>query len=236
MKINRTAEAPSGTKLGPRPAARTAGLSPARASVLDRLVDQPEPVTIGALTDATGLHGNTIREHLDALVEAGLVAREQAPAQGRGRPAWLYSAISEPSTSQSPEYAGLAAALAAQIQQTSTSPREDAVAAGTAWGRELAAGASPSRTIAEARRQVVRLLDELGFAPQPDRRASVVQLTRCPLLEAAHRYPEIVCGVHLGIVRGALEEYGGDVERSDLTAFAAPGSCRLELLAPRDRS
>lgn len=198
--------------------------------MLDRLVEQPEPVTISVLAHTTGLHGNTIREHLDALAEAGLVARERAPAKGRGRPAWLYSAISDPRTSRSPEYAGLAAALAAHIQRTSTSPREDAVAAGAEWGRELARDETPAGSHAEARRKVVHLLDELGFAPEPDRRTSVVKLTRCPLLEAAHRYPDVVCGVHLGIVRGALETYGGDAERSDLTAFAEPGSCRLELL------
>ncbi|MGH3425883.1 MAG: helix-turn-helix transcriptional regulator [Nocardioidaceae bacterium] len=235
MKINRTAEPRSDRPLGPRPAARPADLSPARAAVLDRLVDQPEPVTIGALADATGLHGNTVREHLDALVESGLVAREQAPAKGRGRPAWLYSAVSDPRTSQSPEYAGLAAALASHIQRTSASPRDDALAAGTEWGRELARDTGPAGSNAAARREVVRLLDGLGFAPEPDSRTSVVKLTRCPLLEAAHRYPEVVCGVHLGIVRGALAEYGGEVERSELTAFAEPGWCRLELLAPDDR-
>jgi predicted ArsR family transcriptional regulator len=63
-----------------------------------------------------------------------------------------------------------------------------------------------------------------------DDRATVVRLTTCPLLEAAHRFPDVVCGVHLGIVRAALEEYGGDPTRSELLPFAEPGACRLELM------
>ena len=81
-------------------------------------------------------------------------------------------------------------------------------------------------------RAVVQLLDGLGFAPQPDARHVVVRLTRCPLLEAARRHPEIVCGVHLGIVRGALEVYGGEAERADLLAFSEPGACLLDLTRP----
>lgn len=235
MKINRSDETAEHPTYGPLPSAPSAGLSPAVAGVLDQLVHQSEPVTIGALADLTGLHGNTVREHLDTLVDAGFARREQAPSKGRGRPAWLYSAVSEPSTSASPEYAGLAAALAAHINRTSSSPTEDAIAAGTAWGRELAADAVPSGSTTKARREVVRLLEEIGFAPKADARDAVVKLTRCPLLEAAHQHPEIVCGVHLGIVRGALEKHGGDPARSDLVAFAEPGACRLDMLTPRRR-
>jgi predicted ArsR family transcriptional regulator len=126
------------------------------------------------------------------------------------------------------------------------------------WGRELvrrsgataaaasavtvdaAKGSVPRATIspsaASARREVVILLEELGLAPGPDARAGVVKLRRCPLLEAAHQYPEVVCGVHLGVVRGALDELGTDpdrVERTTLQPFAEPGACRLDLLPHR---
>jgi predicted ArsR family transcriptional regulator len=77
------------------------------------------------------------------------------------------------------------------------------------------------------------MLDELGFAPRPDARAGVVKLGRCPLLEAAHAHPEVVCGVHLGVVRGALAELGNDparTERTELQPFSEPGACRLDLL------
>jgi predicted ArsR family transcriptional regulator len=76
---------------------------------------------------------------------------------------------------------------------------------------------------------VVGLLDELGFAPEADSRAATVALRRCPLLDAAREHPQVVCQVHLGIVRGALEHHGGDPEPTDLIPFAEPGACRLHL-------
>ncbi len=223
---------------GPRPARRVPrrpALSASRESVLEVLDDQPGPVSIAALATVTGLHANTLREHLDALADAGLVRRERAPAAGRGRPAWLYSAIpDEELPTGVAEYAGLASALAEVIEQTSSTPRKDAIEAGRRWGRQLATDTGPgSGGGAQARRRVVGLLDGLGFAPQPDARHAVVRLTRCPLLEAASRHPEIVCGVHLGIVRGAVEVYGGDAEHADLLAFSEPGACRLDLARPR---
>jgi predicted ArsR family transcriptional regulator len=55
------------------------------------------------------------------------------------------------------------------------------------------------------------------------------RLTRCPLLEAAHEYPDIVCGVHLGLVRGALEVFGDPDAESEIDPFSEPGACRLHL-------
>ena len=194
---------------------------------MERLREQPEPLTLASLVAVTGLHENTLREHLAALVGLGLVRRFRAEPSGRGRPAWLYELTDEgPARS---EYAGLAAALAGSIARTSDDPGRAAAAAGEEWGRDLARdrGAVPTSPGA-AREQVLRLLDDLGFEPETTRdHPADVRLTRCPLLEAAHRHPEVVCGVHLGIVRGALEEYGADPAGSTLEPFAEPGACRL---------
>ncbi len=228
---------------------RRAHLSTARAGILDVLIDQPEPCTVAALSALIRQHPNTIREHLDSLLYDRLVVRTRAQAQGRGRPAWLYGAVpgagSEPG---SREYAALASALAAQIARTSRQPGADAIEAGRMWGRELvrqsqmsngpvSQNPAPRPAVAPsgvaARREVVNLLDGLGFAPSADTRARVVKLRRCPLLEAAHQQTEVVCGVHLGIVRGALEQLGNDPDRTERTAlqpFSEPGACRLELL------
>lgn len=212
--------------LGPRPGTGARPLSPSRSAILDRLRGQPEPLTQAALVTATGLHPNTVREHLDGLVRRGLVRRFTAEPSGRGRPAWLYELASGPADDG---YAGLAAALASTIARTSAQPGEDAAAAGEEWGRQLAGSrGSAARSPEEARDLVVDLLDDLGFAPESEpARPSDVRLTRCPLLEAAHRHPEVVCGVHLGIVRGALAEHGADPSGTDLVPFAEPGACRL---------
>lgn len=207
-------------------------MSSSRAALLELLQAQPEPTTLAALVASTGLHANTVREHLEGLEKRGLVTRRRAEPSGRGRPAWLYESIDDAGTS---EYAGLAATLAAAIHRNSDDPRRDAEIAGEEWGRDLARdkGRPRSRGNSAARRQVVDLLEDIGFAPVADSRQAVVRLTRCPLLEAAHRYPDVVCGVHLGIVKGALAEYDADPARADLFPFSEPGACRLELMARR---
>lgn len=204
-------------------------MSESRRSLLAMLRDQPEPITLAALTRLSRLHQNTVREHLDALVAQGFASRERALPQGRGRPAWLYEAT-DPGQGGN-EYAALASALAATLADAVDDPAQAGAEAGTAWGRELARdrGAEPTSP-ANARVRVLRLLDDLGFSPEPTADESDdVRLTRCPLLEAAHRHPEVVCGVHLGIIRGAYAEHGVKASGADLAPFAEPGACRLTL-------
>lgn len=248
MKINRTHLRAESSELGPSPAVPTTGLSPAVAAVLEHLSTQTEPVSVGALAAMTGLHSNTVREHLETLIAAGFAAKEQALSEGRGRPAWLYFDTAGAAATNAPEYAGLASALAAHIHRTSDSPRSDGVAAGVDWGRRLAEDFAGEDPVAydqapAARDRVISLLDDLGFAPETDAAGSAssdegseevvhVRLTRCPLLSAAHQYPDIVCGVHLGLVRGALDVFGDEASESQLEPFAEPGACRLHLQSP----
>jgi predicted ArsR family transcriptional regulator len=78
----------------------------------------------------------------------------------------------------------------------------------------------------------VEVLEDLGYAPQPDDRFDRVELTRCPLLQVASDVPEVVCNVHIGLVEELLEASGADPTRVTLKPFAGPGSCALRLLAP----
>ncbi len=184
-------------------------------------------MTLAVLAGMTALHPNTVREHLDTLVRAGLAARAREQPHGRGRPAWTYQATS--SLSEASEYAALAVVLSSTIARTSAQPSTDAAIAGEGWGRDLARrrGAAPT-TPGSARDRAVELLDDMGFEPLQDPSAlSSVRLTRCPLLEAARSNPRIVCNVHLGMLRGVLSEYGADPAGSDLVPFAEPGACLL---------
>lgn len=222
-------------------------LTPAQTTILEQLADQPEPCSVNALAAMLHQHPNTVREHLDALVAANAARRNPAPAVGRGRPAWLYETTTAGRLSDdAQEYASLASALAAHIARTSPDPAADADAAGIEWGRSiiraaaaktgaldtaLVADASPPDSDLRARRRVVALFDELGFSPEADDGATVVRLRRCPLLSAAHHYPEVVCGVHLGMVRGALDELGAPSAGLALRPFAERGACLLYLAA-----
>lgn len=214
---------------GERPA-RVQPLSRAQSRVLTVLQAESGPVGMADLSLLTGLHANTLREHLEALEAAGRIRRQHAAPTGPGRPPTLYQA-SDVDRSGVAEYAGLATALASTLHRTSPDPGRDAAEAGDQWGRELAARRGGPAEPGEdgARREVVSLLDEIGFAPEPDQDHAEVRLTRCPLLDTARRYPDVVCAVHLGIVRGALDEYGADTTGTSLHPFSEPGACRLHL-------
>ncbi len=199
--------------------------------MLRALAQQGEPRTLAALSTATSLHPNTVRDHLGALRARGLVARSRSVPTGRGRPAWQYRIVPDVTEPLVPEYAGLAATLAASLRQHSSDPVRDAVTAGRTWGAELAGRSKPSIRGASlpVRHAAVELLDRLRFAPQTGPEATLVRLTRCPLLSVAERYPDIVCSIHHGLVEGALEQWGDSGTRVELTPFAEPGACVLAL-------
>lgn len=223
--------------LGPRPTPvleAPVALSGQRLRVLD-YVRAHSPARVSDAAVALDLHANTVREHLDAVVELGLVERSTARSPGRGRPATVYRASAADPAVAMRDYAGLATALAGQLARTSAHPERDARAAGVEWGRDLIG----ERSVAggDARQSVLEALARLGFAPDDDaddaggRRG--IALRRCPLLDAARRYPTIVCRVHLGIVEGMLERLGvTDMPGLDLIPFAEPGACRLFLPDP----
>lgn len=219
--------------MGPRPTVAGPGraaLSPQRALVWEEL-RRNAPLTVGGLATATGLHENTVREHLEGLDEVRLISRARAVAAGRGRPAWLYSARAAQESIVMHDNVALATVLAGQIARNSPSPNAEATAAGQDWGRALVAGLPVERTPVAARRRVTALLDDLGFAPEPDRDHRRLRLASCPMLAAARQYPQVVCAVHAGLVGAVLAALGdeGDARQVELLPFAEPGACRLYL-------
>ncbi|HEY9438247.1 MAG TPA: helix-turn-helix domain-containing protein [Streptomyces sp.] len=203
-------------------------LSRQRLAVAQQLRGRSRPVTAAALAQACRLHVNTVREHLDALVGAGLAVRERTPAAGRGRPAYRYRAV-PPQQSPAREYAGLAAVLTGQIARSSSDPRRVALAAGQEWGRALVSGQEPAGSPQEARARVLVLLDEIGFAYETDEESRRARLPRCPFIELAREYPGVICAVHAGLVVAGMAALGGEAERVVLQPFAEPGACMLRL-------
>jgi predicted ArsR family transcriptional regulator len=89
-------------------------------------------------------------------------------------------------------------------------PQRAATQLGRAWGARLAGdpGGEPD---------VLEVLARQGFTPAPSPAGIVLQT--CPLLTAARRRPEIVCGIH----RGMLEAVAG--RPVVLVPFGAPDGC-----------
>ena len=79
----------------PRPAlgdlSARANLSAARRRVLEVVEASNDAMTAVQVASALNLHHNTVREHLDALVDAGFVTVSTKPTGKRGRPALRYA-------------------------------------------------------------------------------------------------------------------------------------------------
>jgi predicted ArsR family transcriptional regulator len=206
-------------------------LTRSQQAVLAALRDQPDLVDVDALARHLGRHPNTLRDHLAALVAAGLVVRHQAPAEGQGRPRWLYGTAAPVAVDENAE---LAAALAWRLAHRERNPLAAARDVSRHWALQVIAreGVERQPTPRAGRAQVVRVLEGLGYAPRPDERVDKVALTRCPLLQVANAVPEVVCNVHLGLVEELMDASGADPTRVTLTPFAEPGACALRLMAP----
>ena len=66
-------------------------MDPYEKEIMNALKDG-KPRSFHQILDEIGFSHNTLRLHLNSMVDEGLVAREKMPSKGRGRPVYLYSA------------------------------------------------------------------------------------------------------------------------------------------------
>ena len=179
-----------------------------------------------------GLHPNTIRSHVEQLIQAQLVRTVTAPASGPGRPRLLYEASADTSGGQESGYRLLAQILASYLSRIEQ-PQAAAESAGRAWGTYLTERPQPFADVSgeEATRTVVQLFTELGFMPESVEEGAEVRilLHRCPFRQVAESNREVVCAVHLGMLKGALAEMGAPLEAARLEPFVEPNLCVAHL-------
>jgi len=202
-----------------------AGLT--RSRLLAVLRDSGGPMEIRELADAVGLHPNSVREQLARLADAGLVATEAAPPSGRGRPRLRYMA--QPEDDGQEPYRALAGVLAEELGRMAD-PATRAAEAGERWGRALIGPAGIVTDEVAAVGRLVSLLSDAGFEPEgPDLPGGPIRLRRCPFepLERDHR--GVVCGIHLGLMRGALREMGAPLDAVAVEPYVQPDLCLAHL-------
>jgi predicted ArsR family transcriptional regulator len=203
--------------------------------MLDLVRRAERGLTASEVVEATGLHPSTVRAHLDQLFDSGLLTRHRRGDGTPGRPAWHYQAVPRPDGGDGPghgadrPYRELAAAVVEYLARDADDPHTAGVRAGRSWGRALAAPLAGSTTRIGPVDGLVRVLDQVGFAPdvveRPDPSSTVVHLRSCPFLELALANPDVVCGIHQGVIGGALGALGASISDTDLQPFAAPGAC-----------
>ena len=79
----------------------------------------------------------------------------------------------------------------------------------------------------------MRLLDELGFAPEQSRGGDrpQIDLRHCPFFELAVGRSDVVCAVHLGLMQGAMQSWDSPITVDRLDPFVQPDRCVAHLSA-----
>ena len=239
----------------PAPGAAALLESPARRAIVDLLANLPTipdesgllpGLTAGDLAQRVDLHVTTVRFHLGLLVQGGLLESElRAGRVGRPRRVYRFKPGALTPASPGDAYQALAELLAeswnASEDGRSLSPEQ----AGRRWaethaerqaGDEAPAG-SPGVWLGKVGR-TVDLLGRWGYTPElrtsDHGRTAELTLVDCPFLALAETHPEVVCGVHKGLLRGAMDSVGEPDTEVALRPFVGPGRCLATLTTRTD--
>jgi predicted ArsR family transcriptional regulator len=201
-----------------------------RYAIYLELARAARPLGTAEIAEALGLHTNTVRPHLDRMREAGLV---DVTTEGRGevgRPQHRFSLATEaPSLGLEPPTVPVLARMVLNMAERLQASSADAFAVGQVEGAVRAAGYASSPSALEA---LVDDLDRLGFDPvvaesdTPDN--AVVAFANCPFAVYAATHPDLVCGLHHGLVAGFLDTMG-DAEVVEFCSIAHRTPCQVEL-------
>ena len=201
----------------PHPPSYRTLASLSRINLLHQL-QQRGTMTVGDLAEATGLHPNTTREHLDRLIGEGFVTCEPEQRDIKGRPRMLYSAATGVDhQAGSIRVAKVDAALRRADQVRRMLPVEPIATAACIH--------SPLQ------RQLDALddhLDQSGFEAQLDEDGLHIHLHDCPYYDMVKAHPE-VCDVHFRLLQGVLDQADGPLTAQQLHPLVGPNTCTLDL-------
>lgn len=204
---------------------------PSRNRIYVEILDDG-PLEVLELAARVGLHPNSVRSHLTALQDAGLVTSERTTVTGPGRPPLSYRSTGVEQTEMR-RYQLLAEILTGLVTRSGAHARSELEQVGEAWGRLLVEPPPPYTTLErdQAIDLLVGLLEERGFTPthSADGDITCVTMASCPFLELARRHPNVVCPIHLGLMRGALAELRSDLTAIRLEQFVTPSTCMAHL-------
>ncbi len=175
------------------------------------LVQSRAERTIGELCEATGLHQNTVREHLQRLIEGGYVIQATEHRTTRGRPRTLYSAATGAADASSP----IARDKARAAAERGDLLRRVLPGSASALGREATYQLDA----------LIEHLEESGFEPVVDDVQLTVDLSPCPHAAGRAEDRPMLCSVHLGLMQGVLAEAGGPLAAEAVRTSALPAEC-----------
>ncbi|MFJ4046335.1 helix-turn-helix transcriptional regulator [Microbacterium sp. NPDC089987] len=185
-----------------------------RVRILHLVQTRPER-TIGELSEATGLHANTVREHLQRLIEGGYVIQATEHRTTRGRPRTLYSAATGAPEASSP----IARDKVAEAARRGDLMRRILSEPDSELGRDATYQLDA----------LVEHLEESGFEPIVDESRMTVDLTPCPHAASSPEHRPMLCQVHLGLMQGVLTQAGGPIAAECVQVTRRAEECTVQL-------
>jgi predicted ArsR family transcriptional regulator len=189
---------------------------------LVRHLERTGEASLHDLADAAEVHLNTVRPHVAALEEEGVLERASVPPSGRGRPQLRYR-LAPGWTLPSSDFRGLAEVLAAALARGGASAA-DVRAVGLEWGRYLL-GRPGARNV---ERDLPLALERLGFDAAVDGR--VLRLSGCPCPLVLPDGPELICELVIAVADGVLAGAGSPLHAGRREHDPERRACCVELV------
>jgi predicted ArsR family transcriptional regulator len=204
-----------------------------RYAIYLELARSPRPLTTADIADSLTLHPNTVRPHLERMRDIGLLDVAVGGRGDVGRPQHRYSiAADAPSLGLEPPTMPMLARMVLHMAQRLNASADDADAVGR---NEGAARADRYRLAPSTLEALVSDLDRLGFDPivtdvAGDDDAAVVAFANCPFSDLAVQHPDLVCGLHRGLVAGFVDQMA-DTEVREFCSVTSRTPCRVTVAA-----
>ena len=200
-----------------------------RYAIYLELARAPAPIGTAEIADSLDLHVNTVRSHLERMRELGLLELHVEASGEVGRPQHRYFlASAAPSLGLEPPVYPILARMLLQLAGDGGLGGAEAIDAGREQGSLDArrAGVEPHESIAALEAELAML----GFDPESvtDDGRTTIAFTHCPFADLARANPDLVCGLHRGMVEGFVEQSGGCCVKAFRT-LVDRDPCRVEL-------
>ena len=189
-----------------------------------------------------GLHVTTVRFHLDQLVSGGylVTAFERTPRVGRPRKLYAAPHLDPDAETETQRHYQVLAGLLAQSWPVDGGDQVTPEEAGRRWASGHAdpsrasteAAVTPGRWLAKVG-DMVDQLEHWGYTPELSTsaggRAVTITLSNCPFLALARVRPDVVCGVHHGLITGVLDHVGEHDVAIEVRPFVGPTRCLVKV-------
>lgn len=221
--------------------------SPVRRTIVDYIAhhdshpcnDAPEGLTAAQVSEVLNVHVTTARFHLDQLVSGG-VLEASFVKQGVGRPRKVYRLVAGSPCDHADSHAIgiLADLLTGSESARPAGERLTPFEAGRRWAEEHVpadrgeAAATPGQWLARIG-LLIDVLREWGYTTNlsgfDSSRTVELELVQCPFLDLAQSNPDIVCGVHRGLITGTLQQLGEDDVDVSVEPFSRANRCLVHI-------